>query len=114
MHYSVLNILFVFILGLFPAAGAFRHPLSSATRENFRFTRATRSLRMASDDTKEILAKVKTNIPKGSVVVVKYGGHAMEDFQLATYFCEDIAELCRLDILPVIGATKRPTFSLLL
>jgi len=84
------------LLGLLSIAEAFRAAVPPP------FTHGLRGIRMSADDTKEILSRVETNLPKGSVVVVKYGGHAMEDFELATYFCEDIAELCRLNILPVI------------
>ena len=60
-------------------------------------------MKMMVESTKdEILKKVEKNIPRGSVVVIKYGGHAMEDFELAKYFCEDIADLCRIGILPVV------------
>jgi hypothetical protein len=42
----------------------------------------------------QLLEKVKASTPKNSVVVIKYGGHAMENDELKKYFCEDIASLC--------------------
>jgi hypothetical protein len=49
-----------------------------------------------------LLKDVTSNLPPGSVVVVKYGGHAMENEELKKSFCNDIAALCRNDIIPVI------------
>lgn len=50
-------------------------------------------------DVDAILDKVKENTPKDSIVVIKYGGHAMENEELKAFFCEDIASLCRVSIL---------------
>jgi acetylglutamate kinase len=50
----------------------------------------------------QLLKDVTSNLKKGSVVVVKYGGHAMENEELKKSFCNDIAALCRNDIIPVI------------
>lgn len=36
------------------------------------------------------------------MVVIKYGGHAMENDEAKTQFCQDIAALCRTGVLPVI------------
>lgn len=50
----------------------------------------------------ELIEKVKKNTKKGSIVVIKYGGHAMENDELKELFCKDVGELCRNDIVPVI------------
>lgn len=55
-----------------------------------------------SAEVTDLLAKIKTNTPQGSVVVIKYGGHAMENAELKKFFCEDVAALCSTGILPVI------------
>lgn len=49
-----------------------------------------------------LLSNVKKATPSGNVVVIKYGGHAMENDEAKKNFCEDIAALCRTGILPVI------------
>ena len=49
-----------------------------------------------NDDYDTLIENVKKTTPKGSVIVVKYGGHAMENEELKRYFCEDIAALCRV------------------
>lgn len=49
-----------------------------------------------SVDYDTLIENVKKTTPKGSVIVVKYGGHAMENEELKRYFCEDIAALCRV------------------
>jgi acetylglutamate kinase len=53
-------------------------------------------------DRATLVSKIQQSIPKGSVIVVKYGGHAMEDFALAKFFCEDIAALSEIGLRPVI------------
>ena len=57
---------------------------------------------LSSLEYETLVKNVKANAKSGSVVVIKYGGHAMENDELKKYFCEDIATLCRLGILPVI------------
>lgn len=54
------------------------------------------------NDYLNLLVSVKKNTPPGSVIVIKYGGHAMENEELKRFFCEDIAALCSTGILPVI------------
>lgn len=49
-----------------------------------------------------ILAGIRKSTPAGSVVVIKYGGHAMENEEAKKQFCEDIGALCRTGVLPVI------------
>lgn len=49
-----------------------------------------------------LLNDVKGATPAGSVVVVKYGGHAMENDEAKKNFCEDIAALCSVGVIPVI------------
>lgn len=49
-----------------------------------------------------LLQKVKENLSPGSLVVIKYGGHAMENEELKQFFCEDIAGLSKIGIFPVI------------
>lgn len=55
-----------------------------------------------SEDVISLMSLVKKSNPTGSVVVIKYGGHAMENDELKKFFCEDIAELCRAGIFPVV------------
>ena len=55
-----------------------------------------------SAEVSDLLGKVKQSTREGSVVVIKYGGHAMENDELKKFFCEDIAALCSTGILPVI------------
>ena len=70
---------------------------------------------MATDSSVEsILKKVQDTVPVGSIVVIKYGGHAMENSELAKFFCEDIAQLSRLGILPVIVHGGGPQIAKLL
>lgn len=50
----------------------------------------------------ELIQRVQDNIKPGSIVVVKYGGHAMENDNLKDAFLDDIASLYRMGIVPVI------------
>lgn len=50
----------------------------------------------------QLIEKVKKNIPSGSTIVIKYGGHAMENQDLKESFCKDIGTLCGLGIIPII------------
>ena len=50
----------------------------------------------------KLISNVKKTTPSGSVVVIKYGGHAMENDAAKKQFCEDIGALCRTGVLPVI------------
>jgi acetylglutamate kinase len=59
-------------------------------------------LRMANAEYDGILAGIRKSTPAGSVVVIKYGGHAMENEEAKKQFCEDIGALCRTGVLPVI------------
>ena len=52
----------------------------------------------SDDDYNSLIANVKKNTPPGSVIVIKYGGHAMENEELKRFFCEDIAALCNVRI----------------
>lgn len=54
---------------------------------------------MKGSEVDDILPLVKKNTPEGSTIVIKYGGHAMENDELKRYFCEDIAALCRVNFL---------------
>ena len=56
----------------------------------------------ANAEIDEAVQKIKIATPKGSVVVIKYGGHAMENDEYKNLFCNDIATLCKIGILPVI------------
>lgn len=53
-------------------------------------------LAASDDDYNSLIANVKKNTPPGSVIVIKYGGHAMENEELKRFFCEDIAALCNV------------------
>lgn len=62
-----------------------------------------RELYSLSSVYKSLVDKVKLSVPKGSTVVIKYGGHAMDNEELKQLFFDDIAELHRsLGIVPVI------------
>ena len=50
-----------------------------------------------------LIEDIKLKHKDGSIVVIKYGGHAMESSELKELFCEDIADLYRhTGIVPVI------------
>jgi acetylglutamate kinase len=54
-------------------------------------------------DTAALIEGVKNTRAKGSVVVIKYGGHAMEDAALRDIFYEDVAALYRdCGLIPVL------------
>lgn len=94
----MLNTLFVVLLLSFVAySDAYVH---------LPFTVTARSLQKLSAsgnaDYNALLENVKKATPPGSTVVIKYGGHAMENAEAKERFCEDIAALCRIGILPVI------------
>lgn len=57
---------------------------------------------LSGDEYEKLLSNVKQTTKPGSVVVIKYGGHAMENDELKKFFCEDIAALCRTGVLPII------------
>ena len=80
------------LLAIFICSNAFIMP---ATRE---MGRNRRLMSVPSD----LLGKVSANLEKGSIVVIKYGGHAMEDENLAHHFCEDVVELKRMGMCPVV------------
>lgn len=50
----------------------------------------------------ELIQRVKDSVKPGSIVVVKYGGHAMENDNLKDAFLDDIASLYRMGVVPVI------------
>jgi Amino acid kinase family len=68
----------------------------------------------ATDEVSSLVANVVKHTKKGSVIVIKYGGHAMENEELKRFFCEDIAHLCRAGILPVIVHGGGPQIAKLL
>ena len=49
-----------------------------------------------SDEVNSLISEIKAKIPVKSRVVVKYGGHAMENEEMAASFCSDIAILYSL------------------
>lgn len=49
-----------------------------------------------------LVSKITANNSPGQIVVIKYGGHAMENDEYKKYFCEDVATLAKTGILPVI------------
>eukprot|EP00981_Chlorochromonas_danica_P003467 scaffold654_cov207-Ochromonas_danica.AAC.52 len=58
---------------------------------------------LADDEYKSLVERVKQNVKPGSVVVIKYGGHAMDNEALKELFLEDVAELYRtVGVTPVI------------
>eukprot|EP01038_Epipyxis_sp_PR26KG_P005868 gene5868-8093_t len=54
-------------------------------------------------DYDNLVDNVRKNTKKNSIVVIKYGGHAMDNNDLKELFFQDIATLCsEMDIIPVI------------
>jgi hypothetical protein len=43
-----------------------------------------------------LVSKIRQATPPKSVVVIKYGGHAMENDEFKNLFCQDIATLCKV------------------
>jgi acetylglutamate kinase len=68
-----------------------------------KFSRVVSRLSMSAEPSRsDLIASVKDAVPAGSVIVVKYGGHAMENPELAKLFCKDVAELSRCGLKPVV------------
>lgn len=67
-----------------------------------RIQKSSSYLRNTPSEVTDAIEKIKKATPKGSVVVIKYGGHAMENDEFKKLFCNDIATLCKIGILPVI------------
>lgn len=63
-----------------------------------RVSTVSRSATSTDADYVSLIANVKKNTPPGSVIVIKYGGHAMENEELKRFFCEDIAALCSVRV----------------
>lgn len=61
-----------------------------------------KSLKSTNTDIDDLLVTVSKNTVQGSIVVIKYGGHAMENDALRQGFCEDIGALCRIGIIPIV------------
>ncbi|KAJ1420716.1 acetylglutamate kinase [Ochromonadaceae sp. CCMP2298] len=55
-----------------------------------------------AEDTAALLEGVTKTHPKGTVVVIKYGGHAMEDAALRDIFYADVAALYKSGLVPVL------------
>jgi acetylglutamate kinase len=80
-----------------------RKPYSIAKRPSSQYHGQVMVLRMSSDiEVASLIEKVKTVVKKGSTIVIKYGGHAMENDDLRQGFCEDIGALCRIGIIPIV------------
>jgi acetylglutamate kinase len=90
-------VLLALLLSFLAPSGAFIAP----TKSSFRKTTFYRAV-AGDEEYDNLLVNVKKNTPPGSVIVIKYGGHAMENEELKRFFCEDIAALCNTGILPVI------------
>lgn len=87
----LLSFVIVFFSLLLPLV-AFRMPISPSFNPRS-------SLQMTS----EWASKIKQHTTPGSIVVIKYGGHAMENEELKDMFFDDIAELyTEAGIIPVI------------
>lgn len=55
------------------------------------------------DDLSQLINKVKSNIRPNAVVVIKYGGHAMDNNELRDIFYDDLAILYRdIGIIPIV------------
>jgi len=61
-----------------------------------------------------LVDKVKQNLKVGSTVVIKYGGHAMENDELKDLFLEDVADLYRVGYKVVIVHGGGPQIAKLL
>lgn len=85
--------------GISSSSGLLLCPLPSRTFLSSRAKIARFATKAAPAD---LMENVKKNVPENSVVVIKYGGHAMENPEAAKFFCEDVAELSRCGISPVI------------
>jgi hypothetical protein len=80
----------VLTLNLLAPSTAFFGPV----RHFSRVSTVSRAASSTDNDYISLIANVKKNTPPGSVIVIKYGGHAMENEELKRFFCEDIAALC--------------------
>ena len=85
------SVIIAIVLSCVAYSGAFVAPLRHASSL---IARAAAS--DAEYDT--LISNVRKNTPPGSVIVIKYGGHAMENEELKRFFCEDIAALCSVSI----------------
>jgi hypothetical protein len=85
-------ILCAFVLNFFGTSWAYFAPSRYATRVSTTFRAAPTS----AAEYDSLIKNVSKNTPAGSVIVIKYGGHAMENEELKRSFCEDIAALCRV------------------
>ena len=101
MMLGYLSIMILFVSCIVQDCAAFRYERASTSFQKV-YAKGISRLHMGSNEYEELVTNVKGNLKKGSVVVIKYGGHAMESESLKKLFCEDIAELCRNDIIPVI------------
>ena len=84
--------LIAMVLNIFAFASAFISPVKFASRGLSQIWKMSSS----DDDYNTLISNVKKNTPPGSVIVIKYGGHAMENEELKRFFCEDIAALCNV------------------
>lgn len=89
----LVSFLFVTILFLVsPCADTFR--LESSRRlYSQRFS--------MSAEVDNLVKKIQTATPAKSVVVIKYGGHAMENDEFKNLFCQDIATLCKVSYISI-------------
>lgn len=72
-----------------------------AKSANFKCTSSEKGVDVSEREA--LLEKVKQNLKPNSTIVIKYGGHAMENEELQELFMDDIADLVtKLHIIPVI------------
>ena len=108
----MLRTLLPLVLAASAAHGAalMRFP-SSACRPAAPACRAARPVIMSEDEAL-VSALGRVSEKRGSVVVVKYGGHAMTNDERAVEFASDMAMLQSLGLRPVVvhggGAHSRP------
>jgi hypothetical protein len=98
---SMLPLFATILLAAVCCGYAFQHNYLTPRSYNSGAFSATK-LSSANSEIEDLVGKVKEATPSGKVVVIKYGGHAMENEELKQFFCEDIAALCRTGVLPVI------------
>ena len=91
-----LTLLFVFVVcTLLLSANTFRLGRSSSQQPRLHNNKM-KQLSMTNGEVDNLITKIRQATPPKSVVVIKYGGHAMENDEFKNLFCQDIATLCKV------------------
>lgn len=72
--------------------------LSSSSTQKSASLNKKFNLLMTNEEVNSLVSKIRQATPPKSIVVIKYGGHAMENDELKNLFCQDIATLCKVCI----------------